>query len=218
MIKVKNNEQIADTWCGMEIQPNEYYEIQNSELKTWQKNSKVLSDIGSGNLIINDGTVDMLDVATAINYLLDNVIKAVQVQSQPLPSPFAAKTMSVNGATKKFYKREHGIQSSVITGANTILFTIPYPWVKITGLEVMGGELLDKCDIMILDSTTGTYSTIPNYMLNQFGFAINVAKGLYEEQNAYDADLYQGMQIKLVYTSISDKTIGINFNLNEVKS
>ena len=135
-----------------------------------------------------------------------------------LPSmrlPFASKILP-NG--KKLYKREHGIQQTLSSGANTILFTIPYAWVKIIGVEILFGEKLDTCDFFILDSTAGAYTTVPNYVLNQFGFGVNIAANQYEEENAYDADLYYGMQLKIVYNSQSAKTVGINFNLTEVKS
>jgi hypothetical protein len=72
MVQVKNNKQTVDTWCGMEIQPASYYTIQDIELSQWQNNSKVLSDIGAGNLIVNDGSIDITDVATAINKLKGN--------------------------------------------------------------------------------------------------------------------------------------------------
>lgn len=129
-------------------------------------------------------------------------------------SPFASKTLA-NG--KKLYKREHGIQAVLNQGSNEIVFTIPYPWVKMVGVEILYGEKLDTCDLIILDSAAGSYSGVPNQQLNQFGYNVNVAEGEYEEESAYDADLYQGMQIKIVYNSQSAKTIGINFNLSEVK-
>jgi hypothetical protein len=128
--------------------------------------------------------------------------------------PFASKILP-NG--KKLYKREHGIQAAVVQGENTVLFTIPYPWVKMVGVEILYAEKLDTVNLMVLDSTTGTYTTIPNYQLNQFAFNVNVSEGEYEEECAYDADLYAGMQIKIVYTSQSSKSVGFNFNLNEVK-
>jgi hypothetical protein len=128
-------------------------------------------------------------------------------------SPFADKSIG----TKKIYKRVHGIQQSLIVGNNDIFFTISYPWVKITGIELIGGEILDRASFHILDTTTGTYSTVPNFMLNCFGFDVNMKKDYYSHLSEYDADLYQGMQIKIVYNSISEKTVGINFLLNEVK-
>jgi hypothetical protein len=102
--------------------------------------------------------------------------KSLPQQNQP----FASKVLP-NG--KKLYKREHGIQATLTTGSNTILFTVPYAWVKIIGLEIFGAEHLDYCDLMILDSTTGTYSTIPNYQLNQFGYSVNISANEYEEEN-----------------------------------
>lgn len=128
--------------------------------------------------------------------------------------PFASKQLA-NG--KKLYKREHGIQQTLSVGSNNIIFTVPYPWVKIIGIELVNGETLDTVDLYILDSIAGSYSGVPSYQLNQFGYSVNVAPSYYEEVCNYDADLYYGMQIKLIYNSISAKTIGINFNLNEVK-
>jgi hypothetical protein len=132
-------------------------------------------------------------------------------------TPFATKTISTPTGTKKLFARVHGIQPELIEGSNTIDFTIPYPWVKITGIMVYGGETLDKVDLSIYDTAAGTYSGVPNYKLNQFGFAANISKDNFEWTSPYDADLYQGMIIKVTYTSISAKSIGINFILNEVK-
>ena len=136
-----------------------------------------------------------------------------KVQSQASPA-FKSKTLS-NG--KGLYKREQGIQADVVVGTNDIRFTIPYALVKIIGVEIMNGEVLDTVDFLVLDSTTGTYSGTANAVLNQFGYSVNISAGLYEETNSYDAELRLNMQIKLVYTSKSAKRIGINFNLNEVK-
>jgi len=129
-------------------------------------------------------------------------------------SPFASKTLE----NKKLYKRVHGISAELAAGANTIIYTIPYQWVKINGIEVINGESGDAVSFYILDSTTGTYSTIPNYTLNQFAFDVNIAKDYYEHKSEFDADLYQGMQVKIVYNSLSVKTVGINFLLNELKT
>jgi len=131
-----------------------------------------------------------------------------------LVSPFSSKTLGIN----KLFKRVHGITSSVTQGSNEILFTIPYNWVKITGIQVVSGENLDNISMFVLDSTTGTYSNIPNYTLNQFGFTVNVTKDNFIYDSEYDADLYIDMQIKIVYSSASSKIIGFNFIMNEVKA
>jgi len=38
----------------------------------------------------------------------------------------------------------------------------------------------------------------------------------YTRPSEYDADLYSGLIVRAVYTSLSAKTIGINYILNEV--
>ena len=128
-------------------------------------------------------------------------------------TPFSSKKFG----DKSLFKRVHGVTQALNTGANTITFAIPYPWVKITGLEIVNGAALETASVSVLDSTSGTYTGVANYKLNQFGFNIVVAKDYYEHKSEYDADLYYGMQIQITYESLSDKTVGINFILNEVK-
>lgn len=71
MKRLKNTKESSDTWVSQTIEPNTYYEVQFSELFRWQNDSKVLTDIGSGDLLVNDGTTDISDVAQAINFLKD---------------------------------------------------------------------------------------------------------------------------------------------------
>lgn len=126
---------------------------------------------------------------------------------------FAAK--SVDGL--KLYKRVHGVKHSCNIGNNDIYFTIPYDVCKITGAEFINAEAGDTADLWILDTATGTITTIPNYPLNQFGFLVNLAKDHYEHKSEYDASLQLGLQIWVKYNSISIKEVGINFILNELK-
>jgi hypothetical protein len=148
-------------------------------------------------------------------YSLVTAPAKIDVSSQ---TPFASKSIACSdGSIKKLYKRITGIQQSLSIGNNTILFTIPYNWCKITGIELIGGEDLDTSSFYILDSVTGTYSTVPNYTLNQFGFLVNACKDYYKFESEYDADLYIGMQIKVIYNSLTAKIVGLNFILNEVK-
>jgi hypothetical protein len=126
---------------------------------------------------------------------------------------FASKTIG----PKKLYKRVHGIKSSLSIGLNSTTFVTPHPECKITGVEVIGGSIGDTVNFKILDTATGTVSTIPNYMLNQFGFNVNVCAGSYEHKSEYEADLFQGLQILVEYSSVDAKSVGFNFILNEVK-
>lgn len=171
------------------------------------------SGFGLSCLLSQDGSAaaDVLDFET--NYKAAGNKSPAQGLVITATPAFAAKTIG----TKKLYKRVHGIKQALTVGINTILFTIPYPWVKITDLEIVGGETLDDVSLCVLDTATGTYSTVANSMLDQFGFSVNVASGCYRYTSEFDADFYQNMQIKIVYNSISAKNVGINFILNEVK-
>lgn len=139
----------------------------------------------------------------------------VSVQAQP---SFGAKTILVNGVTKKLFSRNTGKQYAVTTGNNDLFYTVNFPWLKITGVECIGAETLDTAELRVYDTATGTYSGVPNYMLNQFGFTLNMAKDYYSRTAPFDADIYSGMVIKITYNSVSNKTIGVNYLMDEVKS
>lgn len=129
-------------------------------------------------------------------------------------SPFASK---VYGA-KKLYKRVHGGNQACSNGSNDILYTITYPWVKVTGVEIVGGEIGDTVSFYILDKAVSPIYGVANAVLNQFGYDVNVAKDFYPYKSEFDADAYENLQLKMSYTSISEKTIRFNFIMNEVKS
>jgi hypothetical protein len=91
MIQVKNNKAESDTWAGMQINPTEYYEIQKTELQKWQNDTKVLVDVASGDLIINNGTDDILDVAAAINHLKQIIVTEVDIDGRQIVRAAAGK-------------------------------------------------------------------------------------------------------------------------------
>lgn len=138
----------------------------------------------------------------------------VIVQSSP---SFGSKTLLVGTVTKKLYARNTGIQKVLTQGENTLSFVIAYPWIKFVGVEVVNCEALDIVNLKILDNAQGSYSGVPNLVLNQFSYAHNLPKDYYIRMSQYDADLYAGMTVEVLYTSVSAKTVGINFIMNEVK-
>jgi len=158
--------------------------------------------------ILKDSGADQVDFETNFKALCN----------KPLPkSPqaFASKTL-VNG--KSLFKRFTGTSFTLTAGTNTCTWTqASFPWVKFLGIEVIGAELGDTCDLFVLDTATGTYSGYANHTLNQFAYNTNVAPGYYKHISEYDSDMYQDLQIKIVYNSVSAKTLYINFDMNEVK-
>jgi hypothetical protein len=156
----------------------------------------------------------ILDPASADATEFNTTYKAASGKRlESMSSPFTSKMVG----TKKIYARTTGLQFVLAAGANTVTYTATLPWVKITGVEVIGAETLDFVDFKVKDTAAGTYSGVPNYMLNQFGFAVNVPKDYYKREATFDADLYQGMVLEFIYTSVSAKTIGVNLIMAEVK-
>ena len=166
---------------------------------------------------------DQENTVKGIIFSLNDQPTQVAVKSQPSvivgSSPaFTAKTViAPDGSTKKLYARSTGFQATVSVGANTVNYTATIPWAKITGVEVVNCEALDTVNFKVIDTATGSYSTIPNYMLNQFGFTVNLPKDFYQRVSQFDADLYIGMILRVEYVSVSAKTVGFNLIMNEVK-
>lgn len=127
--------------------------------------------------------------------------------------PFGAKT--ING--KKIFKRVMGTSKVVTAGETNIDYIIPFDWAKITGLEIVNCACMDKIALQVIDSATGTVSSTPGLLLNQFGTKVNMPHGFYEHRSEFDADLYKGLILRVIYESKTEKEVGVNFILNEVK-
>lgn len=127
--------------------------------------------------------------------------------------PFASKIL----CGKKLFKRVHGLRVSVVPGDNLISFPCPVPNAKVEAIQIIGAEVGDSVDLTVHDTPDGDISGIPGMRLNQFGFGVNVGPGTWDWRSKYDADLIQGLELRLLYRSVSAKNIGINFDLNEVK-
>lgn len=132
-----------------------------------------------------------------------------------LPLPFASKDLP-NG--KKLFRRKHGYEFIVSNGVSIHEITVPYPQAKINELEVLNQGLNCKVNLRVIDTAAGTYSTIPNYVLDQFGFNVNLKPSFFEDTSQYDADVYLGMKIQLeINNPNADFTMAVNIVFHEVK-
>jgi len=159
--------------------------------------------------VLQDGSADVVDFESNFKAAGN---KKITLANQP----FDAKELP-NG--KKLYYRLHGIVHGLTSSPETIEFVIPYLACKITGIEIINGDIGDKASLKVCDTSTGIISGVPNYALNQFAFDMNIGDKLHRFTSPYDADLIQGMKIRIDYASPSTlpKTIYINFHLHEVK-
>lgn len=69
IVKIKNIDTVARTWAGQIVSPGAYYTVSDSDLNIWSNSSVLLVDIADGYAIVNDGSIDITDVNTAINWL-----------------------------------------------------------------------------------------------------------------------------------------------------
>lgn len=131
--------------------------------------------------------------------------------------PFTDKILE-NGC--KLFRRKHGLRKNCVKDSNTDFdFIVPYDLAKINEIEVVDGFSGDCLDLKVLDDPTGTISTIPDYMLNQFGFDVEIPDGFYRDISSYDADVIKDMKIKVIYKNkdtVNDRSIGINIVYHEV--
>lgn len=210
---VKNDSGSTKTWVGQQLDDQAYYEIQSVEETQWSSDSTLLTDIASGDAIVakdDSGSFDISDVNEAIDYLKGNISPDVKISSAPA---FADKA--------QLFFRGRGVKATCTANSTTeIKYTIPYAKAKINGMEIMYGQNGDTCNFKVLDTTTGTYTTIPNYLLNQFGFDWNITDSSLKEILPYDANLLLNMQVVVEYTNNgnSDVDVGVNFYIHEDKS
>lgn len=107
MIKVKNNKLEADVWAGQQIEPGVYYTLEDAEVTKWQTSDKVVQDITSGDLIVNDGENDILTPAAAIHHLNDIDITSKDsegsliVRSKQAPTGWHYQAHSIEFASSK---------------------------------------------------------------------------------------------------------------------
>lgn len=141
----------------------------------------------------------------------------VKVVEEVASAPFASKVLT---SGQKLFKRVHGVQAVVpANSTESISFVVPYVQAKINGLQIVGASLGDTANFKVYDNSSGTISTIPNMLLNQFGFNVCLSEKFHVEESHYDADVIQGMKLELEFSNNtnSEVTIGANFILHEVK-
>ena len=134
----------------------------------------------------------------------------------PSERPFATK--EIDG--KSLFKREHGVVVNCTEGTNEFAFTVPYAHCKMNEASIVWQPAGCIANFEVFDDASGTYSTVPNYKLNQFGYNVGIAKDSHLSTCKYDADVYFGMVIKCTITcptGMAAQDICVNFILNELK-
>ena len=226
-VKIKNNTLSTGTWVGAEIAPATYLILETIKVASWASDNKVLTDIGNGDLVVNDGSDDITDISDAIDYLKGNLAQDVSITAQQaFEPPFAAKTLP-DGS--KLFRRKYGVVMTVpANSSNEAKLTVPHTNAKFNEIEVIGGVVGDTVDLSVNDTVEGLIQQsmgvpaediTPHGPLNQFGFDVAIAPGLYKDSSRYDADVIAGMEIVLMYHNNNSEpvTVGVNWTLHEVR-
>lgn len=126
--------------------------------------------------------------------------------------PFAKK---IHTDGRKVTRRTRGFALSLDGSGNpqSSSFTIPFVSCLLTATEVINAVAGDRLKFEVLDTSTGAVSTIPNYSLNSFGEDVYPANEFYRASSNYDAELFQGLQIKITVTPTDTIARSIYFNL-----
>jgi len=215
---VKNITDQIQTIAGLELPANSYTQLAPTDWAKWATDFDIVSGI-SNDLIrgahTDDGTADIDDPSESLIFFRSLVPPTQATQ----PYPFAQKKTPKG---EKLFKRATGVSGGNIPAQTSadIIWANPYTKAKLTGIQVVKGQEGDQIDLYVLDSVTGTYTTQANFVLDQFGFGVYVDQGKSDHKSEYDATIYQGMQIKIVYHNNDDiKTAKPKFNLDlhEVK-
>jgi hypothetical protein len=193
-------------------------DIDPSQEHKWANSSDVLSAITNGDIKIERNGVEYDTYADQVNVLknLQNDVTIVAHKSKNLP--FSAKEL--DGGVKLF-RRKHGVSATIpANSSGTISLVIPYPQCKIDQAEIVNCAVGDTVDLKVYDTPTGTISTVPNFMLNQFGFGVTMPDNFYVDKSNYDADLIQNMKVEVTYynNSASPRDIGVNITLHQLVS
>ena len=158
----------------------------------------------------NDGTNDL-----SFNDAMDHMRGYFPSSISVMHYAFADKKTKDG---KSLFARTQGESFELIVGINVLNFIVPWPQVKFDEIEIIGGEKGDKVTLKILDDVAGSYSGASYQELNEFGKNVKISKDFYKRKSNYDADLYAGMVVELKYTSVSVKTLDVNYVIHEVKA
>lgn len=170
-MRIKNNTLDTGTWLGQEIEAGSYYELQATEINQWANDSTVLTDLLSGDIKLEHGSL-IEDGVMAVNTLLDNVPKEVVT------------------AFEKNDKRLKCIRGEASYSSNecTITFPIPSGGRWIAGGSAFtdafyAGDSVTACQLVDIDNILGygANTVLANYEDND---APTANQGWYFEPDA----------------------------------
>lgn len=208
-IFIKNKTGSIGVFRGIELQIDEVFLVPAQSVQSWGGDVVISGLIVSGGLHVSINGTTFLDPITGLKYIQGNIAD-VNVAANPT---FTSKLVG----TKKIFSRMTGKKFPVEVGLNTLDFLIPKNEMKMNGVEITNGKIGETVNFKVLDTSTGTLSTIPNFPLNQFAFDINLPDGFYSQKSNYDADVIKDLVIRIEITAVEARDLCVNYLLHELK-
>ena len=195
-------------FCNTRKLSIQYYEDSNNYwlcvVDGWLKLTTVISKLDPANS-------DLVDFET--NYK--------SISNLPIGNPIKPLPSNIDETGKKLFARLTGLPPvTVLAGqAENFDFSFPYSVGKVNSSEIIGCNAHDIADFFVLDDNVGTYTTVPNYTLNQYGFDVNLKEGFHEFYCEYPGTIYQNMILRVRYENKSDvdTKVSINLKIHELK-
>lgn len=197
---IKNDSGASGTWVGQTIANQSYYQLQSSEESTWANDDTVLTDIGSGDLIVSttNAAGGHLGVADGINHLKDIVTGALEIAGVKDPKGMRARLVGVINATAT---------KNTTTDLDWQMPQLQYPSGTnrdsyFDGIEYYtDGELGDYCKFQVVDKDGIAYTA--GTVLEEFGDNYYMIPNFLHPIVLYKAKIIPGMYLRLKFTSIS---------------
>lgn len=220
--KIKNNDSILHVWCGQEVQPGEYYTIQSTEELTWGNDATLLVAIANSLAIVNDGSSDITDINSAINYLKGNLpadVNSTIIAQPPFAEPlYRVKNNSTDAIIECQVNEEINIdfaignQDRYISGGTLILLNHEMG-------DHVSAEVYDKDGIIPAPYRAAlceAHPTVAKYVEKQWICPGNCCISF--DTRPLNAKIPAGLYLRITYHAANSGTarkIAVNYNLQK---
>lgn len=137
IVKIKNADSVERTWVGQTIAPGAYYTVQSVELLAWQSNDDLLTAIGAGTAVVNDGDSDIAGVNNQINFLKGNpplgksgvpLVESGHITGLPGTKAVSIVTPNLGNRTTWYQKSFKVTTETLADSGDGLTFSSANPW------------------------------------------------------------------------------------------
>lgn len=208
---IKNDSGSTKVYGGVEIADQAQYTIQEIERSLFSTDDALITDIGSQDAIINDGTND-LGISDGMDHLKGYMQKA-PVDSEGTPINKASAFHSSDG----FRARLHGNEGTATAGQTTNIDFLISQERYVNGVRVMLVNHVDgdkmNFEVVDVDNILGYGAGL---VLDQFGKDWYIDSNICTQPDViipYPAKVIAGLYIRLAYVSVGVTNVTVRSNM-----